>query len=478
MELLDTIVSGGQIITAASRTDASIGILNGKISGIYAPGTEPAARETIDASGLTVLPGVVDTHSHHREPGFTHKEDIESATRACAAGGVTTTVAMPNVYPPPITLERLESMFELYREKAVVDWNINPAGTNLEEIPRMAAAGVTSMKIFMVVDTGRDYPHMPGIGVHEHGKLMAIMEACAAADIPLMIHPHDQSLMTHIEEAFWDRGERDALAYAKAYASHDGLIWESAIGLLLRMQQASGVHLHLLHIQTEGSVRLLREAKARGQRISAEINPWALFLGNDWANIERLGSYALSYYVPEKNTPALWEGLNDGTIDIVATDHAPHTREEKEIGWTDGWKAHTGTPSAQHYLSLLLDAADKGQISLERVVEAISTKPASLFKLTEKGRIEPGADADLVLVDLNAEAVITDEEVLSRNGWTPYAGLRVRGVPRRTVLRGKTVFVDGEVVGKKGDGQFAVAHTPSYEHVNPSSESDIAKQPA
>lgn len=478
VKAVDTVVKGGQIVTASSRYVGSIGISNGKIAGLYAPGSEPEAAEVIDASGLAILPGVVDTHSHHREPGFTHKEDIESATRACAAGGVTTTIAMPNVYPPPTTLERLESMFELYREKAVVDWNINPAGTDLDEIPRMAAAGVNSMKIFMVVDTGRDYPHMPGIGVHEHGKLMAIMEACAAADIPLMIHPHDQSLMTHIEEAYWARGERDALAYAKAYASHDGLIWESAIGLLLRMQQASGVHLHLLHIQTEGSVRLLREAKARGQKVSAEINPWALFLGNDWANIERLGSYALSYYVPEKNTPALWEGLNDGTIDIVATDHAPHTREEKEIGWTDGWKAHTGTPSAQHYLSLMLDAADKGLISLERVVESTSTLPAELFKLAEKGRIEVGADADLVLVDLAAESVISDDEVLSRNGWTPYAGVRVRGVPRRTVLRGKTVFVDGKVSGERGDGRFAVAHTPSYEKASKRSESDVAKQPA
>lgn len=463
MRALDTVITGGQVVTASGRYEASIGIAGGKIVGIYAPGTEPDAQEKIDARGLAVLPGVVDTHSHHREPGFTHKEDIETATRACAAGGVTTTVAMPNVYPPPTTRDVLNDMFDLYRQKAVVDWNINPAGTHLDQIPLMAAAGVTSMKIFMVVDTGRDYPHMPGIGVHEHGKLMAIMEACAAADIPLMIHPHDQSMMTHIEEAFWERGERDALAYAKAYASHDGLIWESAIGLLLRMQEATGVHLHILHVQTEGSVMMLREAKAKGQRVSAEINPWALFLGNDWSNIKRLGSYALSYYVPEKNTPFLWEGLNDGTIDIVATDHAPHTREEKEIGWTDGWKAHTGTPSAQHYLSLLLTAASEGKISLERVVDAVSTRPAELFDLNDKGRIEVGADADLVLVDLDAKAVITDEEVLSKNGWTPYAGVEVQGLPRRTIVRGKTVFLNGEVLGAPGYGELAVAYTPSYQ---------------
>jgi dihydroorotase len=458
MTNLDTLIINGVAITPTGRHEAAIGIRNGRIVGLYDPSERPAANNVIDAGGHVIIPGVVDTHSHHREPGFTHKEDIESATRACAAGGVTTTVAMPNVYPPPINLEQLEEMFELYRQKAVVDWNINPAGTQLPEIPKMADTGVPSMKIFMVIDTGRDYPHMPGIGIHDHGKLMAIMDTCAQANIPLMIHPHDQSLMDYIEAGFWEHGERDALAYAKAYASHDGLIWESAIAFLLRLQQATGVHLHLLHIQTAGSVELVRAAKARGQHVTCEINPWALFLGNDWKNIEKWGSYALSYWVPEKNTQALWDGLNDGTIDIVATDHAPHTREEKEIGWTDGWKAHTGTPSAQFYLSLMLDAAAKGLTTYERVVSSTSTDPARIFDMRQKGRIEVGADADLVLVDLDTIKTITDEEVLSRIGWSPYAGREVQGVPVQTLVRGQTVYIDGEVVGKPGSGKFAQAH--------------------
>jgi dihydroorotase len=319
----------------------------------------------------------------------------------------------------------------------------------------MADAGAMSMKIFMVVDTGRDYPHMPGIGVHDHGRLMAIMEACAAADVPLMIHPHDQALMTHIEEAFWARGERDALAYARAYAAHDGLIWETAIAFLLRLQRATGVHLHILHVQTEASVEMIREAKRNGQKVTCEINPWAIFLGHKWSNIEKWGSYALSYWVPEKHIPALWEGLNDGTIDMVATDHAPHTREEKEVGWTDGWKAHTGTPSAQFYLSLMLTAASEGKLSYERVVDLLSTRPAEVFRLSSKGRIEVGADADLVLVDAERQHTISDSEVLSRIGWTPYAGDQVVGVPVRTILRGTTVFQDGQVVAQPGMGVMA-----------------------
>jgi dihydroorotase (multifunctional complex type) len=457
---LDTLIADGRLITAEGTFDGSIGIKGGLIAGVYAPGSEPAARERISAKGLAVIPGMIDMHSHHREgtaKGFEYKDTIYSSMRQCAAGGVTTTVGMPNVNPPPNSLEILQAQFDLYAKNSIVDYNFNPAGTVLTEIPRMAPVGIAAFKVFMVVDSGRDYPHMPGIGVHDHGKLLAIMEKCAEAGVPLMVHPHDQALMDKIEKEFWARGERDALAYAKAYAAHDGLIWETAIGTLLRLQKATGVHLHILHTQTSGSVDLIRRAKAAGQKVTCEINPWALFLGCSWAAIERLGSYALSYWVPEKNVPDLWGGLKDGTIDIFATDHAPHTRDEKEIGWKDGWKAHTGTPSAQFYLSLLLNAASKGKISYERVVECTSTTPARLFGLKDKGEIAVGKHADLVLVDLQKVHEIRDQDVLSLTGWTPYAGETVTGVPVRTIVRGRTVFHDGMVTGERGWGKLAHA---------------------
>lgn len=375
----------------------------------------------------------------------------------CAAGGVTTSVAMPNVNPPPNSLELLKRQFAIYEKDAIVDWNFNPAPTINDEIPRLATQGIAAFKIFMVVDTGRSYPHMPGIGVHDHGRILEIMKQCAKVNIPLMVHPHDQALMDAIEKEFWDRNERDALAYAKAYAAHDGVIWETAIATLLRLQRAAGCHLHILHTQTAGSVDLIRQAKAAGQRVTCEINPWALFLGCEWSAIQRLGSYALSYWVPEKNVPSLWAGLSDGTIDIVATDHAPHTREEKEIGWTDGWKAHTGTPSTQFYLSMFLTAALEGKITLERVIEACSTAPARIFGLEQKGDVVPGKDADLVLVDLHKEYEIKDSDVLSLTGWSPYAGRMVKGRPVHTIVRGKTVFQDGKVVGERGYGKQALA---------------------
>lgn len=457
---LTTLITNGRIITPEGEFHGSIGIDRELIAGLYAPGEEPEAAEVIDAKGMLVIPGAIDMHCHHREgslPGFEYKETIESATKQCAVGGVTTSVAMPNVNPPPNTLDLLKKQFDLYHQSALVDWNFNPAPTVLPEIEGMRGEGVAAFKIFMVVDTGRDYPHMPGIGVHDHGKILEIMQECARLDVPLMIHPHDQALMDVIEKKFWDRGERDALAYAKAYAAHDGVIWEAAIATLLRLQQASGCHLHILHTQTAGSVNMIREAKARGQKVTCEINPWAFFLGNDWSAIERLGSYALSYWVPEKNVPGLWEGLIDGTIDIVATDHGPHLASEKEVGWTDGWKAHTGTPSTQFYVSMFLTAAMEGKIPLQRAVEAMSTTAADLFRLEGKGRLVPGHHADIVIIDPDTEFEIRNEDVLSLIGWSPYAGRKLKCKPVQTIVRGTTVFKDDVIVGRKGFGKQAVA---------------------
>jgi dihydroorotase (multifunctional complex type) len=464
MKNMDSLIRNGLLITSKSQSRASIGIRDGRIAGIYEPGQEPEAKEVIDAGGLAILPGVIDMHSHHREgsePGFEYKDTIYTSTQQCAAGGVTTSVAMPNVTPPPNSLALLKKQFAIYERDAIVDWNFNPAPTIQDEIPAMAEQGIAAFKIFMVVDTGRSYPHMPGIGVHDHGKILEIMQHCAKANVPLMVHPHDQALMDVIEKEFWERQQRDALAYAKAYAAHDGVIWETAIATLLRLQRAAGCHLHILHTQTAGSVDLIRKAKAAGQRVTCEINPWALFLGCEWSAIQRLGSYALSYWVPEKNVPGLWEGLNDGTIDIVATDHAPHTREEKEIGWQDGWKAHTGTPSTQFYLSMFLTAAQEGKIPLQRVVEATSTAPARIFGVEKKGDIVVGHHADIVLVDLEREYEIRDADVLSLTGWSPYAGRKVKGKPVRTIVRGKTVYADGKVVGEKGWGKQARAKYPN-----------------
>jgi dihydroorotase len=458
--MTDVLIRGARAVLEDGVRDADIAIEGGRIAAVTAPGAGPNAKREIKADGLVALPGLIDMHSHHREPGFTHKEDLAHMGRQCAAGGVTTSVAMPNVSPPPTTETDLDGMIEIYKQRAPFDWNVNASAVQLEEIPKMARRGILAFKLFMVVDTGRSYPHMPGIGLHKHGELYERMKAVKATGLPLMVHPHDQALMDSIEHEYWERGERDFRAYAKAYAHDDGVIWDTAVGVLLRLQEATGVRLHLLHTQTKRVVEMLRAAKSAGRPVSAEVNPWCFWLGNDWAAIERLGSYALSYYVAPHHSDAVYAAFKDGTVDIMATDHAPHLREEKEPGWTDGWKAHTGTPSEQYYLSLLLTDVAAGKLSYERVADATATRPAKLFGLyPRKGAIRAGADADVVLVDPAKRKTITDDDVLSKCGWTPYAGREVRGVPVYTFLRGDAILDDGKINTRQGAGKQAVRAT-------------------
>jgi dihydroorotase len=462
MPELDLVIRGGTVVTPGGAVDADVFVHDERIVGIASPEVTPSAARVINAAGKVVMPGLIDMHSHHREPGFTHKEDITTATRAAAAGGVTVTVGMPNISPPPNTLAIYRDTLKLYAAKAVVDYNLNPAGTVLDEIDRIAQDGqLLAFKVFMVVDTGRDYPHMPGIGVHDHGQLFAIFERVQRTGYPVMVHPHDQALMTYLEEQFFARGETDHRAYARCLASHDGVIWNTAIATLLSLQKATGVHLHLLHMNTIDTIEMVRRAKAEGRRVTCEVNPWALFLSNTWETIERLGPYALSYYVPPEHAERAWSALNDGTIDIIATDHAPHTREEKEVGWTNMWKTHSGTPHTQFYLSLLLHEVNRGRISLERAVEVVATAPARIFGLApKKGAITVGADADLVVVDMKVKKRISNAEVLSKIGWTPYDGREVQGVPVMTILRGQVIVDNGKVISQPGFGRLAARARP------------------
>jgi dihydroorotase (multifunctional complex type) len=453
---MNTMVSEGLVYVYNRLVRADVWIENGKIAAIGTRSSMPKADHVIEANGKLVIPGLIDTHAHFRDPGFTQKEDFETGTKAAAAGGITLAVDMPNVNPPPNTAERFIAHRENAKRKAVVDFSHNAAGTIVEEIPKIAAAGPPmGFKIFMISDVGRDYPHMPGIGVADHGQLLTLFEAISKTGIVCLVHPWDQQIWEQISKKYRDSGKTDFRFYAKAFREYDSVMHDSGVATLVELQRVTGVKLQVLHTTTRRAFDLVKQAKKAGQAITTEVNPHAVFLGNDWQNVEKLGPYSLGAWTPEKDAEATWQALVDGEADVIATDHAPHTKAEKEIGWTDMWRAPGGSPSIEWYLSLLLTEVNKGRISLDRVVKLCSENPARIFGVyPRKGSIQVGSDADLVIVDMNKEEVLSGDKMYTKCGWNPYAGRKVKGEPVLTMVRGTVVMQDGQVIGKPGYGQY------------------------
>jgi dihydroorotase len=459
-----------RILTPDGWRDGVVVVRDGRVADICDAGSEPPAERAVDAEGHVVIPGLIDTHVHLRDPGFTDKEDFTAGTRAAAAGGVTTVIDMPNVQPPTTDAARLRAHYANAKAKSVVDFGHNTAATVPENIAELAAAGATGFKVFMMTDVGRDYPHMPGVAVDDHATLYRIAEEVAKTGRPLFVHCHDQSLYQLFVDRAWDTSGRDFRSYARAWRSGEGIVVDSGVALMLLIQRETGVRLHILHLSTIGGVEMIARAKAEGRQVTAEVNPHALYIANSWATVERLGPYALGMWIPEDHAAAVRQAVLDGTADVIGTDHSPHTIDEKEIGWTDMFAAPGGSPIIQHYLSLFLTEVNQGGgITLERVVELCSSAPAKLLDLyPRKGAIAVGSDADLVVIDMDREMVIRAAETYYKCGWTNLEGRAVKGVPIMTVLRGRIVAEDGVVVGQPGYGELV---TPP--HAAPGGADDV-----
>ena len=452
--MLDLAIRSRRIWTPDGWRDGVVAIAGARIESVRGADETPRATRIIDATDRVVMPGLIDTHAHLRDPGFTDKEDFTTGTRAAAAGGVTTVLDMPNVRPPTTDAAKLRAHLANAKAKSIVDFGHNAAATVPENVAGLAEAGATAFKIFMMTDVGRDYPHMPGIAVDDHATLFRICEEVARTGLPLFVHTWDQSLYKLFVERAWAEWGRDFRSYARAGRQGDGIVLDSGIQTMLLLQRETGVRLHILHVMSIGGIELIQAAKAAGRAVTAEVNPATLAGVNSWANVERLGPFALGMWVPDVHAAAVWQATVDGPIDVVASDHAPHTRAEKEIGWTDMFAAPGGGPMIEHYLSLLLTEVNAGRLTLERVIELCASGPARLVNAyPRKGAIAPGSDADLVIVDLARQAVISAANSHSKCGWTSLEGRTVTGLPVMTILRGQVIAENGVVLAEPGYGE-------------------------
>jgi dihydroorotase len=427
----DLIIRGGTVVWHAGRARTDIGIRAGRFAAIDDLGTAEAAQ-VIDARGLHVLPGVIDSQVHFREPGLEHKEDLHSGTAGAALGGVTAVFEMPNTKPSMVTADGLADKLRRAAGRAWVDHAFYMGGNGeadqdlarLERLP-----GCCGVKIFMGSSTGT-------LLVEDDERLERVVRAV------------NRRMAVHCEDEPRLRARR-ALVEAPGARVHLHPVWRDeqtallATSRLLRLAVAYRKRVHVLHVTTAQEMALLRQHR---DLATVEVLPQHLVLSAPDC-YDRLGSYA------QMNPPirgiehqeALWAAVRDGTVDVLGSDHAPHTRSEKEQAYP---ASPSGMPGVQTLLPLMLDAVQRGRLTLERLVDLTSAGPQRIFGLAAKGRIAAGYDADLTLVDLERTHTFSDAEMATKAGWSPFTGMTVRGFPVATIIRGAVVMREGALQGQ------------------------------
>jgi allantoinase len=451
---IDTVIAGGLVATPSGTFPATVAIANGRISALLDPGERPSAEEVVDAAGRVVLPGGIDPHVHFNEPGRTHWEGFETGSMSAAAGGMTTVIEMPlNANPPTTDARAFALKTEAIKPKAFVDYALwgGLVTDNVGDLEGLEHAGAVAYKAFMV-ETGTEYARA------EDGILWEGMERIATWGSLLGVHAENNDLATRLCDRLRRAGRQDRRAWGE---SRPPAVEVEAVQRALFLAKATGCRLHLVHLSLPDGGALAAAARRAGQPVSVETCPHYLLLDED--AFVRLGPVAKC--APPLRARAavegLWRQVLDGTIDVLASDHSPCPPEEKARGADNVWDAWGGITGVQTLLPLAVsEGVHRRGLSWERLAALTSSNAARLFGLyPQKGSLLPGADADVVILDPDREWTITAERLLYRHPQTPYLGWTVRGWVDRVLVRGRTVFLEGEIVGAPGYGRLIVRRT-------------------
>jgi len=435
MQQADLIIKNGQLVTPFGIHSGDVVCKNGKIVALNA--RDWYADEEINARGLHVLPGVIDSQVHFREPGLEHKETLEAGTRGAVLGGVTGVFEMPNTNPLTLDADDLNDKLQRMKDRAWCNYAFYMGGSaqNLDSLRELEQLpGCAGVKVFMGSSFG-------SLLADEDELLEKILRAGKRR---MAVHAEDEQRLRERKETVCQSGNvedhpewRDVESALKATQR------------ILRLAEKTGRRLHLLHITSADEIALLAEHKSR---VTVEVTPHHLIMSAPDC-YQRLGSLA------QMNPPvrsrhhqdALWQGIRDGVVDVIGSDHAPHTLAEKSRQWPDSPSGMTGV---QTLLPTMLNHLNEGRLSLLRLVDLTSAGPARIFGLEGKGRIAVGFDADLTLVDLSAKRRISNDWIASVAGWTPYDGMDVTGWPMATVIGGNCVMREDELLGAPAGQPF------------------------
>ena len=429
-----TILKSGTIVNEGKQFVADILIKNGRIEKIASTISNEFNAEEIDVTGKLILPGCIDDQVHFREPGLTHKGNIQTESRAAVAGGITSYMEQPNTKPAAITIEELEKKYQRASEVSIANYSFNMGATNnnLEELKKVSRRDVAGIKIFMGSSTGNmlvdanetlegifQLDHQLITHCEDEGTIRANLEAAKAKygeDIPISMHPVIRS-----EEA----------CYLSSSAAVD-------------LAKKHGSRLHIFHISTAKELELFDNSiPLEEKKITAEACIHHLWFSDE--QYDEKGTYIKWNPAVKKTSDrdAIFQGVLDNKIDVIATDHAPHTIEEKENKYLT---APSGGPLVQHALMAMLQKVEEGKITIERVVEKMAHAPAVLFRVEERGYIREGYFADLVVVDPNKDYMVSKENVLYSCGWSPFEGVNFSNSVDMTFVNGNLVYKNGLVI--------------------------------
>lgn len=426
---MKTLIKNGQINTRKNMTTpAEIWIEDGRIKAIGTGFSEAEFDEVFDAKGQLITPGLVDVHVHLREPGFTYKETIEAGTRSAARGGFTTVCAMPNLNPVPDTAEKLKQVYDIIRKDAVVKvLQYAPITENLRSENLVDQEALIEEGAFAFTNDG--------VGVQTAGTMYLAMKEAAKNNKALVAHTEDESLLfggvMHAGKKAEELGLPGILSVTES----------SQIARDLLLAEATGVHYHVCHVSTKESVRVIRDAKKAGIHVTAEVSPHHLILIDEDIP-EDFGFWKMNPPLRgRKDREALIEGLLDGTIDCIATDHAPHGLEEKSQSFMKSPFGIVGSETA--FQLIYTHFVETGQFTLEQVINWLAVKPAEIFGLNA-GTLTVGAPADVAIFDITKTCTIDKEDFLSKGENTPFIGWKVKGETQMTFVNGKLVWQKGE----------------------------------
>lgn len=422
----ELVLKGGTVVNQDGMGVRDVGICNGRIAVIGSIDSQRGG-EVIDARGLHILPGVIDTQVHFREPGLEHKEDLETGSRAAVLGGVTAVFEMPNTKPLTTSAQTLADKVSRARHRMFCDFSFYVGGTreNVDDIHALERLeGSAGIKVFTGSSTG-------DLLVDDEASLDRII---AKISRRAAFHAEDEA---RLKERMGLRREGDPSSHPEWRDEQAALI---ATTRLVRLAEKHKKRIHVLHISTAAEMAFLSTHK---DWASVEVTPNHLTLVAPECYRE-LGAYAQMNppVRDDSHRQALWGGIASGVVDVLGSDHAPHTREEKDSTYP---ASHSGMTGVQTLVPIMLDHVNAGRLTLERFVDLTSHGPQRLFGIRGKGRIAAGYDADLTIVDLQRTQTITNDHIASRCGWTPYHGRKVKGWPIGTIVRGAKVMWDGEI---------------------------------